>query len=228
MNEIQAMIREFEGNKVEIVNINGQLLFELYSTGMALGYINKAKGNVYPHKTRIDKIVQNVEISTVVHGVQRYLTEDQLYDFMLESRTKKCRYFRKWVVTEVLPTIRKNDYYVDKNISDENYNKLVKELEQKSVWLRKCFGNTVVSINKVARDLNLSVDEIMTYMKKNKWINSKGEITEVGGLGKVLLKNNKYYLGKRGMSLICNAKSRQQNKLKVENSINKNGLNDIL
>ena len=46
----------FEGNEVKIiVNEKGEPLFELYSTGMALGYTNKAKGKIYPHKIRIDK-----------------------------------------------------------------------------------------------------------------------------------------------------------------------------
>ena len=94
MKDLKMM---FEGSEVKIiVNEKGEPLFELYSTGMALGYTNKAKGKIYPHKIRIDKTIKNAEISTVVHGVQQYLTEEQLYDFMLEARTKKCKPFRKW------------------------------------------------------------------------------------------------------------------------------------
>lgn len=51
MNE--NMILNFENNKVEIINDNGKPLFEIYSTGMALGYINKRKiqlaKNIYHH-----------------------------------------------------------------------------------------------------------------------------------------------------------------------------------
>lgn len=105
-------LMQFEGNNVEIVqDENGNPLFEVYSTGMALGYITFAKGKAYPQKVRIDKIVENAEITLVVHGVQRCLTESQLYDFMLEARTDKCRKFRKWVTNEVLPSIRKTGSY---------------------------------------------------------------------------------------------------------------------
>lgn len=108
MNEIM----KFENNDVEIIqDENGEPLFEIYSTGMALGYVTVAKGKVYPQKIRIDKIVKNAEIKPVVHGVQLFINESQLYDFMLEARTDKCRIFRKWVTNEVLPSIRKTGNY---------------------------------------------------------------------------------------------------------------------
>nr|DAH71668.1 MAG TPA: antirepressor [Caudoviricetes sp.] len=105
-------IMRFENNDVEIIqDENGEPLFEIYSTGMALGYVTVAKGKVYPQKIRIDKIVKNAEIKPVVHGVQLFINESQLYDFMLEARTDKCRIFRKWVTNEVLPSIRKTGNY---------------------------------------------------------------------------------------------------------------------
>lgn len=53
MNE--NMILNFENNKVEIINDNGKPLFEIYSTGMALGYVTVAKGKNYPHKKELIK-----------------------------------------------------------------------------------------------------------------------------------------------------------------------------
>lgn len=103
---------KFEGNNVEIIqDANGNPLFEVYSTGMALGYTCTAKGKIYPYKERINKIVENAEITLVSHSVKRYLNESQLYDFMLEARTDKCRKFRKWITNDVLPTIRKTGAY---------------------------------------------------------------------------------------------------------------------
>lgn len=108
----------FEGNQVEIIlNEKGEPLFELYSTGMALGYMTNSKGKTYPHKVRIDKTIKSAEISTVVHGVQQYLTEEQLYDFMLEAHTDKCKKFKKWITHEVLPKIRKTGTYSTKQMS---------------------------------------------------------------------------------------------------------------
>ena len=66
----------FEGNNVEIVEIESKVYFELYSTGMALGYINRANNKNYPHKVRINKVLKNGEIEPFVHGVQKYLDEE--------------------------------------------------------------------------------------------------------------------------------------------------------
>ena len=142
-----ALSKIFEGTPVEIiVDENGEPLFELYSTGMALGYITNADDKQYPHKTRIEKTLQNAEIKPFVHGVQKYLTESQLYDFMFEAKTDKCKSFRKWVTNEVLPTIRKTGGYVNNtekftenyfsNLSEDTREIIKNELENKNKDLR--------------------------------------------------------------------------------------------
>ena len=107
----------FEGKEFEMLKDEENILFELYSTGAALGYITS---NGYPYKSRIDKIVQNAEISTISHGVKKYITEEMLYDFMLEAGNEKCKRFRKWVTNVVLPQIRKTGGYIphDEDMSD--------------------------------------------------------------------------------------------------------------
>lgn len=42
-----------------------------------------------------------------------FVNEDGLYDVILESRKENARKFRKWVTSEVLPTIRKTGGYVN-------------------------------------------------------------------------------------------------------------------
>jgi len=110
------VLKEFENNQVEIVVKDNEPLFELYSTGMALGYARpNSIGKLYPRKDRIDSIVKNADIELCDLDGHTYLTEDMLYDFMLESRTEKCKKFRKWVTKEVLPDIRKHGMYATEN-----------------------------------------------------------------------------------------------------------------
>ena len=148
-NNTSALSKIFEGTPVEIiVDENGEPLFELYTTGMALGYMTSpnSKGKVYPYKSRIDKTLENGMISTCSHGVNRYLTESQLYDFMIEAKTDKCKSFRKWVTNEVLPTIRKTGGYVNNtekftenyfsNLSEDTREIIKNELENKNKELR--------------------------------------------------------------------------------------------
>ena len=114
------MISVFENCEIQIVVENDAPLFEVYSTGMALGYITTTRGKSYPHKVRIEKVISNADIAPVVQGEQRYLTESQLYDFMLEARTDKCKPFRKWIVEEVLPSIRQNGCYISETATKED------------------------------------------------------------------------------------------------------------
>ena len=114
------MISVFENCEIQIVVENDAPLFEVYSTGMALGYITSTRGKSYPHKVRIEKVMSNADIEPVVQNEQRYLTESQLYDFMLEARTDKCKPFRKWIVEEVLPSIRQNGCYISETATKED------------------------------------------------------------------------------------------------------------
>ena len=132
MNELMI----FEGNNVKIItDEKGEPLFEIYSTGMALGHIKFAKGKAYPRKERIDKDIKNAEISTVVQLGQQYFTEETLYDFMLECKTEKCKPFRKWVIHEVLPQIRKTGNYISNNTPMIS-NKEIQEFKEDVGYIR--------------------------------------------------------------------------------------------
>lgn len=152
---IKLLTKNFEGQGVEIIIENNELLFELYSTGMALGYTKIAKEKIYPQKDRIEKTAKNAEISTVVHGVQQYLTENMLYDFMFEAKTDKCKLFRKWVTNEVLPTIRKYGAYIGDGEIDETY------IDNKIRFSEKRTINTFSDCS--IEDIKQLVEEFITY-----------------------------------------------------------------
>ena len=173
-------IMKFENNDVEVTqDENGEPLFEIYSTGMALGYVTVAKGKVYPQKIRIDKIVKNAEIKPVVHGVQLFINESQLYDFMLEARTDKCRIFRKWVTNEVLPSIRKTGNYSIPKAPSLSYTYIEKTFHGRPVLTASDVSN-IYGINSVTlynyikstlipdRDYSLLTgDELKEFNKEN-------------------------------------------------------------
>ena len=186
----------FEGNNVEIItDAEGNPLFELYSVGMALGYARsngKTVGEqgvhkLFPYKSRIDKVVENAEIEPCAHGVNKYLTEEMIYDFMLEAKTEKCKSFRKWITHEVLPTIRKTGGYipVKENESDsdimakalliaqrtlDNKNK---ELEEKTKLINQIesANNSILvrDVAKIASKNGIIIGERKLYQKLRDW-----------------------------------------------------------
>lgn len=113
---------EFEGRKLDyIIGEDGEPLFEIYNVGMMLGYHRKNGAGIdYPRKKRIDNVIKKANIKPCVQSGHEYLTEEMVYDFMLEAHTEPCKRFKKWLSKEVLPSIRKHGAYIAEN-ADENY-----------------------------------------------------------------------------------------------------------
>lgn len=121
-------IKVFENCDVKIIVRNDEPLFEIYSTGKALGYsrwdgktyTEQGEQKTFAYKSRIDNIIRNAEITPIEIDNDRYFNESQLYDFMLEANSKQCKPFRKWICTEVLPSIRQNGCYISDTATQED------------------------------------------------------------------------------------------------------------
>ena len=61
-----------------------------------------------------DEVISNYPISDSIGRMHDmlFVNEDGLYDVILESRKENARKFRRWVTSEVLPSIRKNGGYI--------------------------------------------------------------------------------------------------------------------
>lgn len=95
---------------------------------------------------RLEKGVISTEPLSTRGGMQmaNFVSEDGLYDVILDSRKPSARAFRKWVTSEVLPQIRRTVGYVPLEEQDDEKTILAKAvrilnrtLEQKDVLLRR-------------------------------------------------------------------------------------------
>lgn len=69
--------------------------------------------------------VTNGDTPKKINSERTFVTETGLYQLIFRSRVPKAREFQKWVFEEVLPSIRKNNFYVDRDyISKEQYQRL--------------------------------------------------------------------------------------------------------
>ena len=61
-----------------------------------------------------DEVISNYPITDKLGREQQalFVNEDGLYDVILDSRKTEARQFRKWITSEVLPTIRKHGAYI--------------------------------------------------------------------------------------------------------------------
>ena len=172
----------FEGNEVKIiVNEKGEPLFELYSTGMALGYIkqNTINGKIYYQcrKDRVDKTIESAEIKPLVQDGLKYLNEEQLYDFMLEARTEKCKPFRKWVTSEVLPTMRKTGAYIMEGREEEMINNYFPSFSDD---IKLAMVQDLLKKNK---ELKVSADKYKEFMDEDGTFGFRELCKHLNGLG---------------------------------------------
>lgn len=78
-------------------------------------------GNPSDVKNRLSDGVVSIEVITDSLGRKQnamFVNEDGLYDVILDSRKPEARRFRKWVTSEVLPSIRKYGVYATKDAAE--------------------------------------------------------------------------------------------------------------
>lgn len=80
---------------------------------------------------RLDKgVISNYPLSTP-GGIQQFtfVNEDGLYDAIFDSRKPEAKAFRKWVTSEVLPSIRKTGGYIKTEETDSDADIMAKALQ---------------------------------------------------------------------------------------------------
>lgn len=133
MNELK-IFSNTEFGKLSVNNTDNGIYFFLGEVCTSLGYTKQAKGRTYLRKDKIVNICEileikglspsdNFEIITLDTDFDNTrITEDALYDLILESKAKNARKFRKWVTTDILPQIRATGGYIP--IKEEEPNEL--------------------------------------------------------------------------------------------------------
>lgn len=116
MNELQIFNNE-EFGEVRMAEINGKPYFVATDVATALGYTNPRKA-ISDHCKGVTK--RDTPTSS---GVQQmsYINEGDLYRLIMKSKLPSAEKFEKWVMEEVLPSIRKNGGYIagQETLSDE-------------------------------------------------------------------------------------------------------------
>ena len=106
----------FESNEVRTLLINNEPWFVGKDVAEVLGYTNPQKA-IRDHVEEEDKIMgeQNVHLCiTDSFGRKRYPTyvnESGLYSLIMGSKLPSAKKFKRWVTSEVLPTLRKTGQY---------------------------------------------------------------------------------------------------------------------
>jgi len=176
MNELQ--IFNFEGKEIRTVIVNDQPWFVGKDVAEVLGYSNSRKA-LADHVDADDRGVTNRD---TLGGNQDFviINESGLYSLILKSQLPGAKKIKKWVTSEVLPSIRRHGAYLTedvmaKTLNDPNYiigliqaiaaskeeisakNQIIGELKPKADYLDRILKSpSLVTITQIAKDYGMS------------------------------------------------------------------------
>lgn len=122
----------FEGNNVEVFELNGQVLFNPYHVGECLDLTDSAVRMAISkmNKKQVVKLknsdVKKIDIRKLNNAGENFLTESGVYRLVFKSNKEEAERFSDWVTDEVLPTIRKHGAYmtsevIERTLTDPDY-----------------------------------------------------------------------------------------------------------
>ncbi len=124
MNELKIFKNE-EFGQVRTVMIDGEPYFVGKDVAEILGYAEPRSAI----SKKVDDEDRGVAKMETPSGMQEMtiINESGLYSLILSSKLESAKKFKRWVTSEVLPTIRKQGYYTaDNNKNDETKAKLLR------------------------------------------------------------------------------------------------------
>ena len=112
MNEIKVW--NFEDSTVRTLTINNEPYFVGKDVADVLGY-GAARNAIAAHVDAEDKLTHQIDASGQKRNVT-LINESGLYSLILGSKLPKAKEFKRWVTSEVLPSIRKHGLYATEEL----------------------------------------------------------------------------------------------------------------
>jgi prophage antirepressor-like protein len=134
----EVVIFSFQSMNIRTLTIEGETFFRASDVASALSM----RG---PDLVRnIDEEEDVRKVHTLTEGGQQeisYFSESGLYTVLLRSNKAEAKPFRRWVTREVLPSIRKQGFYMSEQLKEQLAEKDL-ELERKESVILKLQGKT--------------------------------------------------------------------------------------
>lgn len=213
-----------EFGEIRTLTINNEPYFVGKDVASILGYSNSSKA-VSTHVDDEDKILKMIAHSqngNMVKTQTALINESGLYSLILSSKLPTAKKFKRWVTSEVLPSIRKHGAYmteetIEKAITNPDFLiKLATELkhekeqrklleEEKKINAPKVIFADAVSVS----DTNISIGSLSKLLKQNGINVGRNRLFE-------WLRENKYLISKGSDKNMPTQRSMEQGLFEVK------------
>lgn len=163
MNEIEIFTNE-EFGEIRTVMIDGEPWFVGKDVATALGYVNPRKA-LLDHVEEMDKR-NGVPIRDAMGRDQYpvFINESGMYALIFGSKLESAKRFKRWVTSEVLPTIRRTGQFPPASIEEQ-----IRLLASGNVKVAERVANVEDKVHKLETDMPLygcEIDEIQKHVRK--------------------------------------------------------------
>lgn len=195
MNKLQ-IFKSPEFGEIRATEINGEPYFLGREVADKLGYSNTQKA-IRDHVDEEDKLTERIVLSGQNREVV-VINESGLYSLILSSKLPTAKQFKRWVTSEVLPSIRKNGGYINTSpdMTDEEIMaravllgqkkieeqaKRIEEMRPKEIFAdRVSASSTSILIGDLAKMLNQNGVNI-GQKRLFAWLRENGYLIKYGG-----------------------------------------------
>lgn len=199
MDNRVTIFKNEEFGSVRIVTIDGEPWFVGKDVAEALGYGNSRQAL----KTNVDEDDRGVHPVDTPSGIQdmTVINESGLYSLVLSSKLASAKRFKKWVTSEVIPSIRKNGAYMTRDTLRECLCNpdAVKEMlaalsqtQEENTRLSKV-NQELTAENKELTDENVHLSDVIESQKDDvefsQHVQSSDECVDMGVMAKIISKN---------------------------------------
>lgn len=112
----------FEGHEVEIISLEGQVLFNAKHVSEILGIKNVNDNISRMNENQVVKLTNSAigktDIRKMNNAGENFLTESGVYKLVFKSHKPNAEEFTDWIADEVLPSIRKTGSYLTNKKSE--------------------------------------------------------------------------------------------------------------
>jgi prophage antirepressor-like protein len=222
---MQIITKDFNGSAVRLILIDQKEYFVAKDIALILGYkdtVNAIKQHC-KNATSFSSFNRGGETPPLIDFQTKLIPESDVWRLIIKSRLPEAEKIEKWIMEEVLPSIRKTgSYSISENSNETKTDRELKGLKMAIEILRVNEGSKILMMKKLYQKIGLETEYLPNYSEENHTFSLTHLLKEFE-VNLSAKRANEILLAK-GILEIQTRKSSKSSELKEFKSLTENGL----